>query len=61
MVHEASCRLYREMGRPQEALPRAIKQKGESIRAFVESFQSMTLRCLSSMTQSTLRVTQSRT
>ena len=70
MVHETSCQLYREMGRPREALPVAIlkddtevsvptflatkQKKGESIKAFVKRFRSMALQCSSGMTQSTL-------
>jgi len=65
MVHEASCQLYREMDRPREALRSAIlkddievsvptllatkQKKRKSIKAFVERFQSMMLRCPNGM------------
>ena len=65
MVHEASYRLYQEMGRPQEALPDDIEvsvptllatklKKGELIKIFVERFRSVALRFPSDMTQSIL-------
>jgi len=70
MVHKASHWLYQDMSLPREAISGSLLQrwywdigayssryeaeKRESIKTFVERFQSMTLLCLNGMTQSML-------
>jgi len=70
MIHEAPRRLHQELGDLKKlfltrffeddskiTMPTLLatrQRKGESVKAFVERFQNMALRCPSGMTQDTL-------